>query len=161
MSPRALPLSPSLPPSLQPFSCTKHRADGLTRRSNLSLSPFSSSPRALLELLLSLVPYPSRPFTPRFATAAPYTPVPLFIPCATLHHHSCAPVVPWPHILLLLFSLTPPLSFVQCFFVFVYFALSLSLPLLALSLLPQIAPKLFSQDARRTTHPLKKYVWKK
>lgn len=38
MPPRALPLPPSLPPPPRSMR-TKHRADGLTRRSNLSLCP--------------------------------------------------------------------------------------------------------------------------
>lgn len=65
---RAPPLRPSTPPPR-----TKHRADGLTRRSNLSLLPFSYPSRfSTGSVPRPCSPYPSRPFTLlRHSSAAP------------------------------------------------------------------------------------------
>lgn len=68
---RAPPLRPSFSPPR-----TKHQADGLTRRSNLSLLPFSYPSRFSTSLFLGLVLLILRVLLPRFAIAAqpPNTP---------------------------------------------------------------------------------------
>ena len=85
---RAPPLRPSFSPSW-----TKHRADGLTRRSNLSLLPFSYPSHFSTALFLGLVLLILRVLLPRFATAMqpPNTPgFPFYtLPYATLHHRAC------------------------------------------------------------------------
>lgn len=140
------PLRPSLPPSR-----TKHRADGLTRRSNLSLLPFPYPSRfstaPFLGLVLLIL---SRPFTPLRHSSPLTRPSLLFILCATLHHRSCTPVVPCPPYLSrpppLLFCLPFPLAFslsliflvVHVFVRFLIFSLSFFLP----SSLRQATPKI-------------------
>jgi len=144
LSPRALPLPPlphrparpSLPhrparpppppPDHQP---AKHQADGLTRRSNLSLCPRLSSPlliaRAGSRSSSLLVPYPPRPFTPASLSAAlsraPHRPSfcilchfapPLVCVCRSL------PCCPYPLPSASLFYLGLPLSLAPCIFCF-------------------------------------------
>lgn len=152
------------PPS--PLPRTKHRADGLTRRSNLSLLPFSYPPRFSTVPFLGLVLLILRVLLPRFATAAqpPNTPgspfytlchfaPPLVRACRSLPHppQSCPP-----------FSLMLSLSFVflvVCVFVrFLIFSLSLFL-----SWLPHCFVKSRQkspQDDQRATHPSKERLRK-
>lgn len=138
------PLRPSLPPSLPP-SRTKHRADGLTRRSNLSLLPFPYPSRfstaPFLGLVLLIL---SRPFTP-LRHSSPLTPPES--PFYTLCHfapplvQACRSLPPPPSPFCLPFPLAFSLSLVfLVVHVFVRFLISLSffLP----SSLRQATPKI-------------------
>lgn len=118
MPPLAPAASCPLPPP--PRAWTKHRADGLTRRrSDLSLPARSSS--SLLPLLADRCSSGSllilRVLLPRSPLQQPSARRPSFYtPCATLHHPSRAPVVPYPLILSssLLFLIS------SCIFVFFF-----------------------------------------
>lgn len=163
MSPRArCPFLPPPPPSssFQPFSRTKHRADGLTRRSNLSLSLFPF-PLLLFGLLFSFVPYPSRPFTPALLQQPP-TRWFLFLYLVCHFAPPCVARLSFlaPNILPLVLSHSSSSFSTMCLCFRLYRPLSPSL--LAPSSLPQIAPKLSSPlgDSRNDSS-LERGSWKK
>lgn len=98
LSSRAPAASCPCSPSLFPPGSGQNtgQMDWLAAFGSFPLLLLHPAPQRFASLLLGLAPYPSRPFTP-LRCSSPLHDDPLFIPYATLHYPSCAPiVVPYP-----------------------------------------------------------------